>query len=226
MTFDDQQYATVKTAAAAEARDSRGHRMIWVFFAVLLAGVLVLSTMYLIDRTTSRDQLSTQDGQIGALVKQVRDLGAVPVVEPSPGARGAAGTNGVNGRDGRDGEDGRDGVTPACMAEPDRCRGPVGAAGTAGADGKDGTNGADGQNGQSPPCLAEPAQCRGADGRDGTNGRDGVDGQPGPACPDGYELRDAVITAPDGSTYSGRACVDPNSSKPPSSDPPLPIPGG
>ncbi|MFI6304265.1 hypothetical protein ACIBCH_20535 [Amycolatopsis thailandensis] len=222
----EERFSGVKTAAAAEAKDSRGHRMIWVFFAVLLAGVMVLSAVYLIDRATSRDQLSTQDQQIGALVKQVRDLGAVPVVEPAPGARGAAGMNGVNGRDGRDGQNGRDGATPACYSEPNQCRGADGKNGTDGTAGTDGRSGTAGQDGQSPPCLAEPAQCRGADGRDGANGRDGVDGEPGPTCPDGYELRDAVITAPDGSTYSGKACVDPASSAPPSTNPPLPIPGG
>ncbi|HET6286361.1 MAG TPA: hypothetical protein VFG15_06385 [Amycolatopsis sp.] len=112
--------------------------------------------------------------------------------------------------------DGRDAPTPDiagfvaayCGQANEPCRGSTGPAG------------------ESPPCLAEPAQCRGVDGRDGKDGRDGVDGQPGSTCPDGYELRDAVITAPDSSTYSGKACVDPSSSTPPSSDPPLPIPGG
>lgn len=72
----------------------------------------------------------------------------------------------------------------------------------------------------SEPCRG-PAGTNGADGKDG---RDGVDGQPGPTCPEGYELRDAVITARDGTTYSGKACVDPASSAPPSSSknpPPL-----
>ncbi len=84
----------------------------------------------------------------------------------------------------------------------------------AGRDGDPGRPGRDGVNGSTPACYAEPNQCRGADGKNG------VDGAPGPACPPGYELRDAVITAPDGSTYSGRACVDPATSAPPSTSPP------
>ena len=103
----------------------------------------------------------------------------------------------------RDGLPGRDGdavaaVAAYCGQASDPCRGPTGPAGA------------------SPPCLSEPAQCR------GNNGNDGL---PGPTCPEGYELRDAVITAPDGSTYSGKACVDPNSSNPPSTNPPLPLGG-
>lgn len=65
-----------------------------------------------------------------------------------------------------------------------------------------------------PPGL--PSPCRGADG------------VPGPACPEGFELREAVVTAADGSTYRGRVCVDPSSSSAPttSDTPPalLPIP--
>lgn len=64
-----------------------------------------------------------------------------------------------------------------------------------------------------------PPPCRGADGAPGV---------PGPACPDGYQLREALITASDGSTYRGQACVDPTSSSPPttSETPPplLPVP--
>lgn len=105
-----------------------------------------------------------------------------------------------NGTDGQNGADATtaqvvDVVVAYCGQPEEPCRGRPGT------------------NGESPPCLTEPGQCRGADG------------QPGPACPDGYELRDAVITAPDGTTYSGKACVDPGSSAPPSTDPPLPLGG-
>jgi len=213
-------------------RDVRARRTTWIAFVVLLASIIVAALWFgprlaaIDDHSQEQDRRITEitaqadkyaaDGQ--ALRDQVVRLGGTPVVEPAqPGATGATGATGPVG------PAGRDGVTPPCMAEPDHCRGPAGATGAAGADGKDGTNG---QNGQSPPCLAEPAQCRGADGRDGQNGRDGADGAPGPTCPDGYELRDAVITAPDGTTYSGKACVDPSSSSPPSTNPPLPIPGG
>ena len=78
-------------------------------------------------------------------------------------------------------------------------------------------------------CGQPDEPCRGADGTDGASGQNGADraagaeGPPGPTCPGGYALRDAVITAPDGSTYSGKACVDPASNQPPK-DPVLPIP--
>lgn len=72
----------------------------------------------------------------------------------------------------------------------------------------------------SDPCRG-PAGVR---GDTGAAGAQGVQGEPGPTCPPGYELRDAVITAPDGSTYQGKACVDPNSSKPPNDDPDPPLP--
>lgn len=81
--------------------------------------------------------------------------------------------------------------------------GPPGEAGATG------VKGDKGDPGESPPCLAEPTQCRGQDGAKGDKG------DPGPACPDGYEQRPAVITAPDGSTYDGTACVRPDSSRPP-----------
>ena len=52
----------------------------------------------------------------------------------------------------------------------------------------------------------------------------GPDGAPGPSCPEGFELRDAVITTSEGSTYRGRVCVDPASSSPPTtSDTPPPL---
>lgn len=69
-------------------------------------------------------------------------------------------------------------------------------------------------------CTAHD-KCAGPAGATGKTGATGATGPPGPTCPSGYELRDAVITAPDGSTYQGKACVDPVTSKPPN---PIPIP--
>jgi hypothetical protein len=64
--------------------------------------------------------------------------------------------------------------------------------------------------------------CAGKPGATGAKGDtvQGPRGPAGPTCPPGYELRDAVITAPDGSTYQGKACVDPSTSKPPG---PIPL---
>lgn len=97
-------------------------------------------------------------------------------------------------------------------------------------------NGTDGQDGRDAPvpdytavvasyCGQADEPCRGPAGQKGDSGETGPRGPAGPTCPDGYELRDAVITAPDGTTYSGKACVDPNTSAPPSTDPPLPLGG-
>ncbi|MDQ0377955.1 hypothetical protein [Amycolatopsis thermophila] len=88
---------------------------------------------------------------------------------------------------------------------------------------KDGTDGKDGDD--APPlsddqvfaqvaafCSQPSEPCRGPAGANGTNG---VDGKDGPTCPEGYELGDALITAPNGSTYQGKACIDPGTSQPP-----------
>ncbi len=149
-------------------------------------------------RAESQSTENSLRGDVAALSSQVRGLGGTPVVQP--GQTGAAGRDGVDGRDGKDGKDGapgRDGISPPCLAEPPHCQGA------------DGTNGSDATG-----LPGQPGK-DGADGKPGQDGRDGADGQPGPACPDGYELRDAVITADDGSTYRGKACVDPASSTPP-----------
>ena len=234
----EQARTIVDQATSHAVRDVRARHTTWVAFAVLLASI-VLAAFWFGPRLAEVDDRSqAQDTRIGQLVAQadknaadgqaLRDqvvrLGGTPVVEPAqPGTAGATGATGPVGQSGRDG---RDGVTPPCMAEPDRCRGPVGAAGAAGADGKDGANGADGQSGQSPPCLAEPGQCRGTDGRNGADGANGEDGQP----PAGW-----TTSYPDGTseTCARADPFDPGSpryectrSAPPSTDPPLPIPGG
>ncbi|WP_329068990.1 hypothetical protein [Amycolatopsis sp. NBC_01480] len=96
---------------------------------------------------------------------------------------------------------------------------------------KDGTAGTDGRDGRDAPppdyaalvalyCAAHD-ECRGPAGPPGAAGAPGADGKPGPACPDGYELRDAVITSPAGATYRGKACIDPHTgTPPPGSSPP------
>lgn len=135
------------------------------------------------------------------------------------------------GKDGAKGEPGRgieSTVADGCFVQvaftdgtSERLGPFCGQDGADGKDGEDGKDGADGADGQTPPCMSEPNQCRGDPGKDGTDGEDGKDGEPGPTCPDGYELRDAVVTAPDGRTYEGKACVDPSTEQEPEPDPPL-----
>lgn len=106
---------------------------------------------------------------------------------------------------------------------------------------QNGTNGTNGQPGQSATaeqvatavaayCGQASEPCRGpagTKGDTGDTGPTGAAGPPGPTCPPGYELHDAVISDADGTTYQGKACVDPNTRKPPpSTNPPIPIPGG
>ncbi len=184
MTRDD-----VIHRAAAESKDHRGHVLIWVSFAVLLIGALSLATVVFIGRaqnTSLADQVAvlTQRADdnaraAGQLADQVRGLGAIPVTVP-----GATGASGPAGPQGPKGDKGDPGMSPPCLAEPDRCRGPVGEQGPAG------ETGATGEQGEAGP--------QGPAGPAGEPGPQGAQGAPGPACPDGYELRDAVITAPDG----------------------------
>lgn len=96
------------------------------------------------------------------------------------------------------GRDGADGQSPPCLSEPDQCHGPQGETGETGAKGDPGTPGPQGDKGDK-----------------GDQGDPGRPGEPGPTCPDGYEPRSAVITAPDGTTYDGIACVRPDSGQPP-----------
>lgn len=216
----------VDVATQNAVRDVRARRTTWIAFAVLLASIILAALWFgprlaaLGDRSQDQDRRITEitaqadknaaDGQ--ALRDQVVRLGGTPVVEPAqPGAAGATGATGAAGPMGPQGPAGRDGVTPPCMSEPDRCRGPVGDTGQPGTQGPAGARGDTG--------TAGPA------GEQGPAGAKGDTGQPGPTCPDGYELRDAVITAPDGTTYSGKACVDPDTSAPPSTEPPLPLGG-
>lgn len=79
-----------------------------------------------------------------------------------PGAPGQPGTSGTPGAIGQAGINGVDGVSPACLAEPDLCRG------VNGIDGINGVNGASGLPGK----AGEPG-APGAPGRDGMNGTDG-----------------------------------------------------
>ncbi|MFF4600166.1 hypothetical protein [Amycolatopsis sp. NPDC001319] len=83
-------------------------------------------------------------------------------------------------------------------------------------------DGAPGKDAPTPDIAgAVAAYCAAHNECAGPPGTNGSAGTPGPTCPDGYELRDAVITAPDQTTYQGKACVDPASSVPPSqSEPP------
>lgn len=199
---------TAVERAAEQAVDHGGRRMMWIIFAVILGGLavaVVAMAVWLVNADKHLDELQDRADQ-GAtaavqLADQVRSLGAVPVVQPpAPGQRGETGEQGPPGPRGPEGPPGLNGL-PGIP-------GPSGAPGTPGADGAAGAEGKAGEPG--------PA------GATGPPGPQGQPGPQGPACPDGYEPRPAVITAPDGSTYQGVACVEPDSSQPPTTtNPPL-----
>ena len=197
----------ISALVASQSVDRRGHRLLYALVAASVLLGLVLGTLFLVQRGRTADL----QHDVGALQSQVIGLGATPVAGPAgvPGQPGATGQRGATGTSGVNGVDGTNGVTPPCLSGQTQCQG---ADGKDGVDGKDGAPGADGVNGVD-----------GKDGKDGAAGKDGPQGPPGPACPDGYEQRTAVITAPDRSTYDGIACVQPETSTPPSIGGGLPL---
>ncbi|PWW50274.1 collagen-like domain-containing protein [Actinokineospora spheciospongiae] len=213
-------------------RYGRGHRLVWIALAALVVGLAVAGWAVLDLSSSTRARDGDQDRTITELVEradgattdarrlaeQVRELGGVPVVQPGnpgdPGPQGQQGNPGPAGPAGPAGPQGGPGAKgdPGEPGDPGP-QGERGQQGEPGSPGEPGPPGAAGEPGQSPPCLAEPAQCR------------GTDGAPGPACPDGYEQRPAVVTNPDGTTQPGVACVATASTPtPPASGEPLPLP--
>jgi hypothetical protein len=156
-----------------------------------------------------KDACARGDVSVADLCRRAAEVAAAPA--PGPGPPGPPGPEGPQGLLGPPGPTG-----PA---------GPAGVIGATGALGPEGPPGEAGQPGPPGP-KGEPGGPgpAGPQGDPGPAGPQGTPGAAGPTCPEGYELRDAVITAPDGSTYQGKACVDPSSSSPPSTD--SPIPGG
>jgi len=78
-----------------------------------------------------RDGRDATPAQVAAAVAAY--MKAHPIRNGAPGTAGPAGQSGANGADGQ---------SPACMAEPDQCRGPAGPAGPQGPAGAAGADGA------------------------------------------------------------------------------------
>lgn len=92
-------HETVVKPAAAEARDNRAHRLLWLFGVAMLLSVAVLGALYLqahsrLGALSGQAQQLSDDGQ--RLAQQVRSMGGTPVVQPGP--PGAAGEPGKPGR--------------------------------------------------------------------------------------------------------------------------------
>lgn len=149
---------------------------------IALGAVAVLAwqvwTSVLDLQARARDAMETaqvQDRQIQTLADQVRKLGGVPVVTPSP----AAGPPGLTGPAGPPG---------ATVTGPP---GPAGAKGDPGAT----VTGPPGPAGPKGDSVTGPPGPAGADGKDG---KDGQQGPPGPACPDGYSVKTTTVVTDDG----------------------------
>lgn len=189
--------------AAQRARDTGGHRVIWIAWAVVVVAfaVLALVVVTLLSRV---DSLSA-DAQ--TLYGQVRELGGTPKVAPPSAAVGPIGPIGAQGPQGETGPQGTSGATgPTGPAGPTGPSGPSGDAGPPGPPGPDGVNGADGAAGATGP-----------PGPAGPQGPAGVDGKP-PASwtwtsPAGvtYTCTRDAASPDDAPTYS---CTAPSSSAP------------
>lgn len=233
----------IVNSAAARAGKDRAARVAAILLAVCLGvagiyfGPRIAAQGKQIDTLTTQSQdlqrAAVKNGDIATqLGDQIRALGATPVVDPSNATVPAANVDPAALR-----QAARSAVEDYC-ATRDQCRGANGQA----PDFDALTNavlariptpkdGAPGKDAPTPDvvgavaayCGQDTDPCRGqagTKGDTGDTGATGATGAAGPACPDGYELRDAVITAPDQTTYQGKACVDPSSSSPPSTDPP------
>lgn len=154
---------TLVQPAAAQARDGRSHRLLYLAGALVVVGVLGLAAWAWFSIHSLSADVATADGDARTattsaqdaagrakqLYDQVVKLGAVPVVQPPP---------------------------PVAV-------GPAG---------ETGATGAAGQPGQSPPCLLTATQCQGATGNPGQDGPPGTAGVPGPAGQDGTPGKDGA----------------------------------
>ena len=141
-------------------------------------GVLFLALTWWVNSALGDlgEQLRTARADNKVLTQQVRDLGGVPRVSPSPGPAGTPGSPGSPGVPGSPGASGRPGE-----------RGPGGSSGRPGASGAPGKDGQAGQPGAS-----------GAAGPPGEAGPRGEQGPPGPACPTGYRVQTGTVMTADG----------------------------
>lgn len=174
-------------------------------FAAIVATFLAV-LFFLVTGLTGRVNTANQTASesrsaVTQLADQVRDLGAVPVVDPSdlptpvPGKTGATGPRGPRGFTGATGATGPEG--------PRGVKGPKGDTGTTGATGpggSNGTNGADGNTGPTgDPGPAGPKGEQGPQGEVGPQGPEGPAGPagpPGPTCPAGYTVQEVTWIVP------------------------------
>jgi Collagen triple helix repeat (20 copies) len=146
--------------------------------ALVLVGVLVIvigATYITAVIASGQADRARLERQVESLAEQVRGLGGVPVVSPSPGAPGRPGTPGAPGQPGSPGTPGD--------------RGPAGPSGSPGASGAPGSPGTPGQ----PGSAGQP-------GQDGAQGPPGPQGEQGPRGEQGApgETPETVYCTPPG----------------------------
>jgi len=154
------------------------------------------------------NQVAEARGDRDALIRQVEDLGAKPVVTPKPGEQGPRGEPGSAGQPGPRGEQGPRG--PQGLVGPQGLPGPVGQQGPQGLPGLIGEQGQTGDQGE--PGERGPVGERGPAGQQGEQGPAGQDGQDGRGIasgPDFVRNSDgecvARTTYDDGTTYDSPA---------------------
>jgi hypothetical protein len=151
--------------------------------ALLILAFVLLAIWLAFEVAGVRDRLTEAERTNQILAQQVRELGGVPKVSPTPGPTGPAGSPGAQGQPGSSGQNGRNGSP-----------GSVGPSGAKGSPGQAGASGAPGAAGAPGP--AGPAGPKGDQGPQGDQGPKGDTGSPGPACPSGYHLKtETVVTA-------------------------------
>ena len=154
----------------------RIRRAIWL---VLLGLSLALFWIRLSDlaETSDENRRAAESAleSVAILADQVKDLGAIPRVDPSDLPQPSPGPQGIPGLTGPAGPQGPTGSTGPVGNRGQR--GPVGATGPQGERGGTGPAGPMGEPG--PQGEQGPAGAAGADGKDGKDGAPGADGQDG-----------------------------------------------
>lgn len=193
--------------------EARRHhqRVMWIAVTLLGAATIYLTWDHVRDNLATvelADQVTEVCARDSSAATELAERGACQTAEEvkviagpagPAGPRGPRGDTGPAGPRGSTGPTGPAGQSPACLSEPNQCRGllgsagPPGPAGPAGPAGPQGEPGPAGADGQSPPCLADGTNCVGpvgAQGPRGPEGPAGPTGPPGPTCPEGYTLQE------------------------------------
>lgn len=191
----------------------------------LIGAFVVLSAVTLAQSCDNRNDLGrvtssqqTASKQASALERQVKDLGATPVVRKEdipppakgdPGQPGEPGSTGPIGPQGPQGVQGRQGIrglpgpvgptgapgrTPQCLLTGN-CVGPQGIPGKDGINGKDGAPGADGKNGDDglPGKDGEPGADSTVPGPQGEKGDPGTTFMSQLTCPSGQAPENVTV---------------------------------